>query len=289
MCSLLSEMGSLQISEHIIKGGLMLPEHDMRVLAPSICRILEIDVPKNSETAHLPEIVECLEGVKRLAVIVEDAFGVSTWEKAWDYSPFFNTLAAFHYTHISSVMPSITPVNFATMLTGASPEAHKIKDRTEKLELETIFDTLRAEGKTSGTAARRLSSLGILISPHADNPGIALSNTDEEVRKIACTQISNRCDLVWVQLLDIDDASHKNGPYSFQAMKAVKRADNNLRVIAETAYKEDYGVISLADHGQHSITKAGEIEGTHGSGSYEDTTVPFVWCNQGDLQRIFST
>jgi predicted AlkP superfamily pyrophosphatase or phosphodiesterase len=272
----------------------MLPEHDMRVLAPSICRILEIDIPKNAETADLREMVEDLEGVKRLTVIVEDAFGVSTWEKAWDYSPFFNTLSAFHYTHIRSVMPSITPVNFATMLTGASPEAHQIKDRTEKLELETIFDTLRADGKFSGTAARRLSSLGILISPHADNPGIALSNTDQEVREIACNQLNKHYDLVWVQLLDIDNASHKNGPYSLEAMKAVKRADNNLRLIVETAYKEGYGVISLADHGQHSITKDERarkpvgIEGTHGTDSYEDTTVPLVWCNQEDLRRIFA-
>ena len=267
----------------------MLPEHDMRVLAPSICRILEIDIPKNAETTDLPEMVGDMEGVKRLAVIVEDAFGVSTWEKAWDHSPFFNTLSALHYTHVSSVMPSITPVNFATMLTGASPEAHKIKDRTEKIELETIFDTMRAEGKTSGTAARRLSSLGILISPHADNPGIALSNTDQEVREIACRQINNHYDLVWVQLLDIDDASHKSGPHSFEAMKAVKRADNNLCRIAETAYREGYGVITLADHGQHSITKDGRVEGTHGTDSYEDTTVPLVWCNQWDLQSIFST
>ncbi len=282
-------MGSLQIYGHIIKRSLMLPEHDMRVLAPSISRILEIDVPKNAETSHLPELVEDLEGIKRLAVIVEDAFGVSTWEKAWDYSPFFNSLSAFHYTHISSVMPSITPVNFATMLTGASPDVHQIKDRTEKLALETIFDTLRAEGKTSGTAARGLSSLGILISPHADNLRIATSNTDEEVREIACNQLNNHYDLVWVQLLDIDDASHKNGPYSLEAMKAVKRADNNLRFIAETAYKEGYGVISLADHGQHPITEAGNVEGTHGTDSYEDTTVPLVWCNQEDLRRIFST
>lgn len=267
----------------------MLPEHDMRVLAPSICNILDIAVPKNAETTILPEMVEDLDEIKRLVVVVEDAFGVSTWEKAWDYSPFFNSLAAFHYAHIRSVMPSITPVNFATMLTGASPEAHKIKVRTEKLELETVFDSLRLEGKTSGTAARRLSSLGILISPFADKPGVASSNTDDEVRNIACTQLNNHLDLVWVQLLDIDDAGHKHGPYSFESMKAVSRADSNLRLIAETAYEEDYGVICLADHGQHSITKkTGVVEGTHGTDSFEDTTVPLIWSNRDDLRRIFS-
>jgi predicted AlkP superfamily pyrophosphatase or phosphodiesterase len=266
----------------------MLPEHDMRVLAPTICTILNLNIPKNAESNHLQEIIEYMENIERLVVVVEDAFGVSTWEKAWEYSPFFNTISAIHYTHLCSVMPSITPVNFATMLTGASPESHKIRNRTEKLELETIFDTLRAEGKTSATAARSLSSLGLLISPFADKAGIAISNTDDEVRNIANMHLNNHVDLVWVQLLDIDDTSHKYGPHSFETMKAVKRADSNLKQIGETAYREDYGIISLADHGQHTVTKkTGETEGTHGTNSFEDLIVPLVWSTNSELERIF--
>jgi predicted AlkP superfamily pyrophosphatase or phosphodiesterase len=117
------------------------------------------------------------------------------------------------------------------MLTWASPIVHGITDREMPLINETIFDVMREEDMVSATAARALSSLGILISPHADLPGLAESNLDNEVTKIAVSKLIEGVNLLWVQFLDIDYAGHTCGPYSKESMEAASQVDENLRII----------------------------------------------------------
>jgi predicted AlkP superfamily pyrophosphatase or phosphodiesterase len=260
--------------------------YDMRSLAPTVCGVLGVRPPGSAEAPPFREVVDSMGEMERLAVVVIDAFGVSTWTAARLETPTFNALANRHLLHLRSVMPTITPVNFATMLTGASPEAHMIRDRTEELRLETVFDVLRENGATSATAARALSSLGILISPFADHPGIAESNTDDEVTTLALEALGKGVALLWVQLLDVDDEGHAHGPHSIRGIAAAKRADDHLREIAVRAQEEDYGIIVLADHGQHTILKEdGSESGTHGTYSDEDVYVPLVWGTSDGLMN----
>jgi predicted AlkP superfamily pyrophosphatase or phosphodiesterase len=264
----------------------MSEENDMRYVAPTVCKILGVKLPASAEKGPLKEVVSTMGHQDRLAVVVIDAFGASTWTAARTETPTFNALANRHLLHLRSVMPTITPVNFSTMLTGAGPEAHGIRDRTEELSLETIFDVLRGEGRTSATAARALSSLGILISPLADRPGIADSNLDEEVCVIAVERLREGVDLLWVQLLDVDDAGHMHGPLSSQGIAATHRADDHLREIAVAAYEGEYGLIALADHGQHTITRDdGTQGGWHGTEADDDVYVPFVWCTPEEMMQ----
>jgi len=221
-------------------------------------------------------------------VVVIDAFGVSTWEAARELTPNFNNLARIHQTHLRSVMPSITPVNFATMLTGAGSDTHRIRNRTQELRCETIFDVLRGVGKVSATAARELSSLGVLISPFADKPGLASSNTDIEVTEITIQAIQEQVDLLWVQLLDVDDAGHSFGPQSDESLTAAGNADRNLGNILDHSSSNGYSVIVLADHGQHTVVRDGVTQGTHGTDILEDTVVPLVWANSVELNRIMA-
>ena len=234
----------------------------------------------------MEEVIETMGVVERLAVVVIDAFGVSTWTAAKMEVPTFNSLANRHLIHLRSVMPTITPVNFATMLTGAHPDKHQIRDRTERLTLETVFDILHEQGRVSATAARAVSSLGILISPFADRPGLAESNTDKEVCTLAVEAMCERADLLWVQLLDVDDAGHQHGPLSSEGLAAAHQNDGYLREIAKTASSERYGLMVLADHGQHVIVKDdGSEGGTHGTDGDDDVYVPFVWCANRELRE----
>ena len=233
----------------------------------------------SAEVEPMEEVIETMGVVERLAVVVIDAFGVSTWTAAKMEVPTFNSLANRHLIHLRSVMPTITPVNFATMLTGTHPDTHRIRNRTEKLTLETVFDVLREQGKVSATAARAVSSLGILISPFADRPGLAESNTDKEVCTLAIEAMDELVDLLWVQFLDIDDAGHQHGPLSSESVAAANRDDRHLRKIAEITSRKRYSLIVLADHGQHTIVRDdGSIGGTHGTDLDDDIYVPFVWC-----------
>ncbi|TFH14778.1 hypothetical protein E4H04_09600, partial [Candidatus Bathyarchaeota archaeon] len=247
--------------------------------------VLGIRSPSSAESSHLPQVVVSLGTTYKLVVIVIDAFGVSTWRKGRKNVPTLNRLESIHGTIIHSVMKSITPVNFATMLTGASSEAHGINTREMPLRLETIFDVMRESGLKSATAARALSSLGMLISPHSDRPGISESNLDVEVAEIAVKNLGDGFNLVWVQLLDVDDAGHAFGPYSVESMEALVRADKNLRAILEATKDYGYSVMVLADHGQH--TKGDGLHGgTHGTDLSEDIEVPLLWAKNDELYAI---
>jgi len=263
----------------------MADDFDMRWVAPTLCRILGVRPPKSAETGPMEEVVWTMGNQRRLAVVVIDAFGASTWSATRLETPTFNALARRHMLHLKSVMPTITPVNFATMLTGASPEFHGIRARTEELKLETVFDVMREEGRSSATAARALSSLGILISPFADKPGIAESNLDDEVCSIAVDRLRKGVDLLWVQLLDVDDAGHMYGPLSPQGVAAAGRDDGHLRRIAAEAYRGGYGLMVLADHGQHTMVRDdGSQGGWHGTKAEEDVYVPFIWCKKEEIK-----
>jgi predicted AlkP superfamily pyrophosphatase or phosphodiesterase len=260
--------------------------YDMRIIAPTVCDVFKIRHPKSSEKLGLIKVTSTLETTKKLAVIVIDALGISTWRKAKKQTPTLNQIEKNHFTIIHSVMKSITPVNFATMLTGASPEKHKITERTMTLKEETIFDVMREHYMSSATAARAQSSLGILISPNADYPGIAESNLDTEVTEITVSKLNEGHNLLWVQLLDVDDAGHKYGPYSKESMNAVEKADINLMKILKVAQNQGYSVIVLADHGQHTTIDG--IKGTHGTDISEDLEVPLLWANNSELGEILS-
>jgi predicted AlkP superfamily pyrophosphatase or phosphodiesterase len=261
---------------------------DMRSVTPTVCAILGLRPPRSSEAEPLLEVVESIGLSGRLAVVVIDTLGVSTWINARTETPTLNALANRRLLHLRSVMPTITPVNFATMLTGASPIIHTIRDRTEELKLETIFDALREKGGSSATAARVRSSLGILISPHADEPGIAESNTDDEVAALALEALGRGVDLLWVQLLDVDDAGHAYGPQSSRSVAAVKGADSHLREFVLTAKEVGYDLIVLADHGQHTaVDDNGKKYGTHGTEMNDDVYVPLVWATPEDIGRAF--
>jgi predicted AlkP superfamily pyrophosphatase or phosphodiesterase len=255
----------------------------MRCVAPTVSRALGVRPPSSSEKGPHREVAKTLKSTDRLVVVVVDAFGLATWEAVRELTPCFNALHGAHGALIDSVMPTITPVNFATMLTGASPASHGITNREQHLSLETVFHVLRGEGMASATAARAVSSLGILISPHADRPGIAASNTDDEVTGIALRAMEGEANLLWVQLLDVDDAGHAHGPLSRDSRDAASRADSNLRKILGAAHRGGYSALVLADHGQHTIEKNGAVQGTHGTDIPQDTVVPLAWANNDEL------
>lgn len=258
--------------------------YDVRAVAPTVCKILGVRPPKMANVEPLLEVFETMGVQDRLAVVVVDAFGASTWTQVRMETPTFNAFANRHLLHLKAVMPTVTPVNFATMLTGAPPNVHLIRSRDDELTLETIFDVLRSRGKTSATAARALSTLGILLSPFADHPGIAESNGDDEVSTLAVEAMKGHPDLLWVQLLDVDDAGHKHGPMSSQGVAAAKRADIHLREMAVEAFWQGYSLMVLADHGQHTVNGFdGSVTGTHGTVVDEDVYVPLVWCRPREL------
>jgi len=252
--------------------------YTMLDIAPTVSRILQVRPPANSSGAVIEEIQSKLGVTDRVGLVVIDAFGVSTWQRYKHLTFNFNLLADKNMVYIQSVLPAKTPVNFATMVTGAEPEVHNIKSRTDTLKVETIFHVLSEKKMKSAAIGWEASTVGILLSPLADYKGIASSNTDEEVVKLATEIVKeNHPNFLILQLLEVDSTGHKFGLEGEEIKEAILSADKHLGEILSTLLGERYAVLILADHGAHQEG----VKATHnGYSSQEDIFVPLTIASQ---------
>ena len=262
----------------------MIKEYGMTCIAPTACKILGIRPPAQSAGVIMNEVVDDMGSHDKLAIIALDAFGVATWKRYSDLVPNFNLLADGNLLHIRSVLPAKTPVNFATMATGAPSDVHNIRDRSEPLKVETIFHVLSENSMKSAASARAISSVGILLSKFADYKCLADSNTDEELVKIAIEAIQEKQpNFILMQLLDVDDVGHKAGLFSDEFKKAVSGIDKHIGDLLPYLAAGGYGLIVTADHGAH---QAGN-KATHDASTEDDVIVPLAWRSNEYLRDIY--
>jgi len=262
---------------------------DMCAVAPTVATLMGVRPPMGAEVGPISEVVAQLGRVQRLAMVVIDAFGLATWDCARVNCPTVNALAAYHWLVLHAVLPPITPVNFATMVTGASPQAHSVRVRTDPLELETLFDVLRAEGRSTAALGRALSTVGILLAPLADMGKVARSNEDEELLYLGLETVrKDEPDYFLLQFLAVDSASHQYGPFSPANAQAVAETDRRLRRLVEQLAAQEYALLLLADHGQHTAppeTQCPGHVGIHDGSAEEDISVPLIWASPSELHE----
>ncbi len=81
------------------------------------------------------------------------------------------------------------------------------------------------------------------------------------------------------QLGRVDDVFHKYGPSSPEVVPMLRATDARLKRAVAHLKPLGYGVIILADHGQHDIVDdpSTKLKGGHGSDSDTDCQVPCTW------------
>jgi predicted AlkP superfamily pyrophosphatase or phosphodiesterase len=265
----------------------MNPRADMRFLAPSLCAILGLRPPRESEKEASEDFCEILTPTKSVLVVVFDGFGIATMERHHDNYPNLDLLVERNFVKIRAVQPPKTPVNFATMGTGASQENHGIDQKTDPLKIETIFQVLDEGGMTSCVAGRQTGSPANLFSRMVTYPEIAHTNKDAEVLALVMGRLDESSpDLTLVQFLDIDNAGHKSGPFGVESSRAVRNTDLKLGSLIR-GFAGRASIVVLADHGQHEVVgEDGTCRGKHDGSSEEDFVVPLAWCNEDDLISV---
>jgi len=215
-----------------------------------------------------------------VVILALDAFGLFAWNLWKAEMPYLRSLHACHSIILRSVMPSITPVNFATMVTGTDQAGHGIKARTDSFACETLFDTVRRSGKKSAGIGIDDYTGTALLGRHADICGNAGEGSDDTVAD-KIIEIAG-CDapvFIIAQLGRVDDVFHQYGPSSSEVVPMLRDTDARLLRLVERLGPLGYGVIILADHGQHDAEpgESGSLKGTHGTESPEDCLVPCTW------------
>jgi predicted AlkP superfamily pyrophosphatase or phosphodiesterase len=177
-------------------------------------------------------------------------------------------------------------VNFSAMVTGTDLAGHGVPTKEHDFQCETLFDVVRAAGGRSAAVGLAGYTGSALLARYADIDGTTPLGSDDEVAD-AVVRISQAeaPQFLIAQLGRVDDVFHKYGPSSPEVVPMLRETDARLQRLVTHLKGLDYGVMILADHGQHDIIDDGgenhcfptPLKGGHGSDSDKDCQVPCTW------------
>lgn len=255
-------------------------EYSMKNIAPTVATILKITAPNQSTGFPIKEIVNDLSDRKKIAILAPDALGAFAWNLWKDEMPYLKILHTQRSLLLRSVMPSMTPVNFTTMVTGNDQSEHKVGSFNDDIKCESLFDVIKISGGKSAGIGLYGYTGSELLGRHADICGNAGKGTDDDVAD-KTIEIANdyQPEFIISQLGIVDDVFHRFGPSSKEVVPMLRETDNYLKKITESLKPLGYGIIILADHGQHDVPENPDpyYNGDHGSDSDKDCLVPCTW------------
>ena len=227
-----------------------------------------IDIIKNTANQHF-------KGKKADRVFMYNPDAIALW-LFQKYTAFFEK--AFIRSHIQipmlSVMPSVTPVCFASMYTGAMPSVHGIQVYEKPvLKTDTIFDAyIRAGMKPAIVSTANHSISRIFLEREMD---YFIYDTHEECNAKAMELIEeDKHDLIVLYNGNYDAAMHRYGAESAEAMAGlIYNIDfySMLIIQIEKHWAKHRTMIGFCpDHGCHEID--GNL-GSHGLDIAEDMNV----------------
>lgn len=248
-------------------------------LTATICELFGVEAPASCGAYSIAPVVDHAgkvmgEGKMEKAVLFcADALGEHQREYFPEIFRKIEKTAPFCMECVS-VMPSVTPVCYGTIFTGASPAVHGIQ-RYEKpvLSVETLFDALIKGGKSVAIVSCNECSIDRIFrqrridyfSLRSDQ--LAFEWTMELIRR-------NEYDLIVCYMGDYDSTMHKTGCFSEEAKAQALLAAERFERLAEAMdeYYKAYNrtLVFVPDHGGHDVDDG---HGTHGMDVAEDMLV----------------
>ena len=175
---------------------------------------------------------------------------------------------------LQTVMPSVTPVCFGSLYTGAFPAVHGIR-KYEKpvIRIDTLFDALIRAGKRPVIIGDPHCSLShIFLERDMD---YFIGDTIEEINKKAMALIDeDKYDFYVVYNGNYDSLMHKFGPESDEAMAQLRdnvaSFDRLITALKQKWTGHDTLFAFAMDHGCHEIDGSC---GSHGLDMPEDLNI----------------
>lgn len=256
----------------------MLNSTSLDSLCGALCYAMGITAPENAAEpdkalCEYADRILCKERADRVFMYNPDAVAQWISEK---YPWFLREVTA--HTELSlplcTVMPSVTPVCFGTMYTGAQPVLHGIRSYTKPvIKLDTIFDALIRNGRKAAIVSTANDSMSkIFLERDMD---YFIYDSIEEVNARAAELISeDRYDFIAVYNGNYDTVMHKFGPESPEALSELRTNARAFGMFCEQirkGWKSHNTLIGFAtDHGCHGID--GDC-GSHGLDMEEDLNI----------------
>jgi len=253
-------------------------EHSLDTLCAALSYAMGVDAPENAaepSNALCAYIDEKLGGEKADRVFMYNPDAVAQWiyEK---YPQLMKEVIARTELKVPfcTVMPSVTPVCFGTMYTGAQPEVHGIRSYTKPvIRIDTLFDALIRAGKKPAIVSTAGDSLSMIFLEREMD--YYLYKTVEEVNaKAAELILEDRHDFILVYNGNYDTVMHKFGTESVEALGEL-RANSEAYAMFDAMIAEHWKHHNVLegfamDHGCHDIDGGC---GSHGLDMEEDINI----------------
>lgn len=242
-------------------------------VAASVTQALGVAAPR--EAADALDAISALVGggVDRVLMYNPDAVALWLYEK---YTPLF--LPVLRHTQLAlplqTVMPSVTPVCFASMYTGALPQVHGIQ-KYEKpvVKTDSVFDALLRAGRKPCIVSTGRDSMSLLFLER-DMAYYIVDTPDEANAKALELIRQGEYDLLCVYNGNYDGTMHRFGPESPESLDALRHnAASFDRLVSAVRADTSRGRTLVAfapDHGCHEIDGGC---GSHGLYMPEDMNI----------------
>ena len=262
--------------------------HSIGDATPTLCELFGARLPKGCGAVAIPEVVDQAghlmggEGrCQKALLFCPDAFGAIQGERHPALRARVKAEAGFAVA-CAAVVPSVTPVCFGTIFSGASPAVHGIR-KYEKpvLGVETLFDVLAESGKEVAIVARNGCSIDMIFRQRKID--YFSFRTDQqcfdETRRLVA---DGKYDVIVSYMMDYDESGHHHGPWAPESVAQLHLAVERFeRLIQDTeAHWQCFNrlVAFLPDHGQHDIDSQ---TGGHGDDIADDMRVDHYYRVRG--------
>lgn len=243
-------------------------------VAASVCTTLGVEKPKESNDPLDVIVGLCSgKGVDRVLMYNPDAIALWIFQKYTDlFTPvMLNTSLTLP---LESVMPSVTPVCFGTMYTGALPEIHGIQSyKKPVIKTDSVFDSLIRAGKKPCIVSTGEDSMSKIFLER-DMDYYIVETPDEANQKAIELIKQDKYDFIAVYNGNYDGTMHRYGPESEESINALKHNvnafDTLCRAVKEYWQNHTTLVGFAPDHGCHEIDGGC---GSHGLNMPEDMNI----------------
>jgi predicted AlkP superfamily pyrophosphatase or phosphodiesterase len=249
-------------------------------LTPTVCDLCGVRRPAQCGDEPIKVVMDAvnkeLNGgkIEKMLIFAPDAVGIQLWEKFPEEQQKVESLAPIRVP-IQSVMPSVTPVNFGSMYSGALPVVHGIQ-KYEKpvLTCETLFNVFPEAGKKTAICAINGCSIDTIFRKR---PVTYISTRSDADALMFTENILNNYDYDFIlsYATAYDSVMHHTEPFAPEALTAFKTDVASFQTLVALTDKVWKGynrlIIWSPDHGSH--LNPDTKHGTHGSDMPEDKFV----------------
>jgi len=256
--------------------------------AATICKAMGIEAPACAEPPldWVCETLEdlCKDGFDRVLIHNPDAVGM------WLYQAYPDAFEpVLKHTQLTvpfkSPMPSVTPVCFGTMYTGAEPAVHGIQEYAKPvIQIDTFFDAVLRAGKRVALIAPPTCSLSNIFQGR-DIHYYHCATEGEVVEKAQTLIAEDEYDVICVYTYMFDTFNHRHGPEARDTLNALYRQGQFFDMLVSAVkrnwknhntlvtFSPDHGVHKVEPYGSELNSKGKPVRGHHGSDRTQDLNI----------------